>query len=260
MDGTLLNDEHQVTYNVRKTLEKVKKKGVYIVLCSGRPIVGMQKYIDELNLKEEEDYAIAFNGALVKNTNNGKVIVEISLNYDHLVELHDLSLELNTPMQYFDQTYLYSPTAWIHKYTIVEAYLNQMELKYYPVPDFPKTNPIPTIMYMNDPAKLNQTIERIPKNIIKKYAFVKGAPHFVEFTHPNATKGMAVKKLAEKLGINQKEVMAIGDNENDLSMIEYAGCGVAMENAIPTLKEAADFQTLSNNEDGVAYAIQKFVL
>jgi len=69
-----------------------------------------------------------------------------------------------------------------------------------------------------------------------------------------------VKKLAEQLGIKQEEIMSFGDNGNDLSMIQYAGCGVAMGNAIPEIKEAADFQTLTNNESGVAYAIKKLAL
>ncbi|MDI4707197.1 HAD-IIB family hydrolase, partial [Pseudoalteromonas shioyasakiensis] len=80
------------------------------------------------------------------------------------------------------------------------------------------------------------------------------------FVHPSASKGNAVKMLAEQLGIKQEETMTIGDNGNDLSMIEYAGCGVAMGNAIPEVKAAADFQTRSNNESGVAYAIRKLAL
>lgn len=85
---------------------------------------------------------------------------------------------------------------------------------------------------------------------------VKSAPFFYEILHPLVSKGNAVKHLAEKLGFEREEVMCIGDNGNDLSMIEYAGCGIAMENSIPELKAAADIVTTSNNEDGVAHAIR----
>ena len=115
-------------------------------------------------------------------------------------------------------------------------------------------------MFIDEPERLNKVIAQIPASIKEKYMMVQSAPYFLEILHPEVSKGNAVKKLAEKLGIKQQEVMSIGDNGNDLSMIEYAGCGVAMENAIPEVKKSADFQTRSNNENGVAYAIQELVL
>jgi hypothetical protein len=163
-------------------------------------------------------------------------------------------------MQYFDFENLYTPDTAISRYTVHESYLNGIPLHFSPVENFPEDRPIPNIMYVDDPDRLNETIKQIPDRVLEKFAFAQSAPFFVEFTHPQATKGNAVKALAERLGIKQSEVMALGDNHNDLSMIEYAGCGVAMENAIPAVKEAADFQTLSNNDHGVAHAIQKLVL
>jgi Cof subfamily protein (haloacid dehalogenase superfamily) len=91
----------------------------------------------------------------------------------------------------------------------------------------------------------------------EKYTFVKSTPFFLEILDPRVSKGNAVRLLAEKLSIKQEEVICIGDGENDLSMIEYAGCGVAMANAESVVKEAAQFHTFSNNENGVAYAIEK---
>ena len=89
---------------------------------------------------------------------------------------------------------------------------------------------------------------------------LKSAPYFLEILDKRVTKGTGVKSLADALGIKAEEVMAIGDQENDIAMIEYAGVGVAMDNAIPAVKEAANFITKSNLEDGVAYAIEKYVL
>ena len=89
---------------------------------------------------------------------------------------------------------------------------------------------------------------------------LKSAPYFLEILHKSVTKGTGVKALADVLNIKPEEIMAIGDQENDIAMIEFAGVGVAMENAIPSVKEAADFVTKTNLEDGVAYAIEKFAL
>lgn len=260
MDGTLLNDYHEVPQEVKDTLVEAKKLGIKIVLCSGRPIVGMREYVKELNLNEAEDYAIAFNGAYIENSNTGEVVNEFSMENKHLLQLYELSFELNTPMHFFDVEQLYTPNQKISKYTILESYLNDIPLNFCPVNEFPKERTIPNIMYINEPSKISKIMEKLPEGLSEEYAIVKSAPHFLEFTHPDATKGNAVKLLATKLGIKQHEIMAIGDNGNDISMIQFAGCGVAMKNAIPEVKAVADYETLTNNEGGVAHAIQKFIL
>lgn len=260
MDGTLLNDRHEVPEDVKYTLAEAKKQGIKIVLCSGRPIGGIRSYIKALNLNQEGDFAIAYNGALVQDTHTNEVVAELSLGHADLVKLYELSMELKTPMHFFDTKGVYTPNADISDYTVLEAYLSEIPLGYRQVSDIPTNISIPKIMFVNHPDKLNRTIEELPKSLNKQYTIVQSAPYFLEFVHPSASKGNAVKMLAEQLGIKQEETMTIGDNGNDLSMIEYAGCGVAMGNAIPEVKAAADFQTRSNNESGVAYAIRKLAL
>ncbi|KKE80426.1 sugar-phosphatase [Bacilli bacterium] len=260
MDGTLLNDRHEVPEDVKYTLSEAKKQGIKIVLCSGRPIGGIRSYIKALNLNQEGDFAIAYNGALVQDTHTNEVVAELSLGHADLVKLYELSMELKTPMHFFDTKGVYTPNADISDYTVLEAYLSEIPLGYRQVSDIPTNISIPKIMFVNHPDKLNRTIEELPKSLNKQYTIVQSAPYFLEFVHPSASKGNAVKMLAEQLGIKQEETMTIGDNGNDLSMIRYAGCGVAMGNAIPEVKAAADFQTRSNNESGVAYAIKKLAL
>lgn len=115
-------------------------------------------------------------------------------------------------------------------------------------------------MFIDKPENLSRVITSIPKDVREKYTMVRSAPFFYEILHSEASKGNAVRQLAQLLGIEQAEVMCIGDNGNDLTMIEWAGCGVAMANAIPEVLEAANFQTRSNNEHGVAHAIHELVL
>ncbi|MFC4023636.1 sugar-phosphatase [Oceanobacillus longus] len=260
MDGTLLNDRHEVPEDVQHALDEAKRQGIKIVLCSGRPIGGMRSYIKALNLEEEGDFVIAYNGAFVQDTHTNEVVAELSLGYDDLVKLYDLSIELKTSMHFFDVDGLYTPNTDISEFTVLESYLNKIPLRYRQVSDIPTTLSMPKIMFIDEQESLNQTIEALPDNLKEQYTIVQSSPYFLEFVHPLASKGNAVKKLAEQLGIKQEEVMSIGDNGNDLSMIKYAGCGVAMDNAIPEIKAAADFQTRSNNESGVAYAIEKLVL
>ena len=115
-------------------------------------------------------------------------------------------------------------------------------------------------MMIDEPAILDDAITRIPDEVREKYTVMKSSPYFLEILDKRVNKGTGVKSLAEVLGIEPDEIMALGDQENDIAMIAFAGVGVAMDNAIPAVKAAADFVTKSNLEDGVAYAIEKFVL
>ncbi|RKD69503.1 hypothetical protein ATL39_2922 [Sinobaca qinghaiensis] len=260
MDGTLLNDQHEITPEVRETLLEARSKGSHIVLCTGRPIGGVHRYLDELGLTDEGDYVIAYNGALVQDTHTGRVVNELSLTHENLEELYEVSRELDTPMHYFDSEQVYTPNKDISRYTILEAHLTQLPLSYRKVEEMPKGTLFPKVMFIHDPEKLSEVIAAVPDSLKQKYTMVQSAPYFFEILHPQASKGSAVQQLAESLDITREQVMCIGDNGNDLSMIQYAGCGVAMENAIPVIKQHADYETLSNNAHGVADAIQKLVL
>jgi Cof subfamily protein (haloacid dehalogenase superfamily) len=260
IDGTLMNDRKEITKEVNDAIQATKAKGVKVVICTGRPIVGVQSIIEELKLNDEDDFVITYNGALVQNTYSKDVESQITLTYENLGELYDLSLKLHSPLQFFDTENLYTPNREISRYTVHEAHINQIPINYLPIDEVPKDMLIPKVMFIDDPERLNTTIANIPESVWEKYTFVKSTPFFLEILDPRVSKGNAVKLLAEKLGIKQEEVICIGDGENDLSMIEYAGCGVAMDNAVSVVKGVAQFHTLSNNENGVAYAIEKLIL
>lgn len=102
------------------------------------------------------------------------------------------------------------------------------------------------VMMIDEPAILDRAIARIPQEVKEKYTVLKSAPYFLEILDKRVNKGTGVKSLADVLGIKPEEIMAIGDQENDIAMIEYAGVGVAMDNAIPSVKEVANFVTKSN--------------
>jgi Cof subfamily protein (haloacid dehalogenase superfamily) len=260
IDGTLMNDQKEITKEVNDAIQAAKAKGVKVVICTGRPIVGVQSIIEELKLNDEDDYVITFNGALVQNTYTKDVESQITLAYENLKELYELSLKIDSPLHFFDTENLYTPNRKISAYTIHEAHINKVPLHFMPIEEVAKDMLIPKVMFIDEPERLDRNIANIPESFWDKYTFVKSTPFFLEILDPRVSKGNAVKLLAEKLGITREEVICIGDGENDLSMIEYAGCGVAMANAVSLVKEVAQFHTLSNNENGVAYAIEKLVL
>ena len=116
------------------------------------------------------------------------------------------------------------------------------------------------MMMIDDPEILSGAFKKIPAEYFEKYTIVRSTPYFLEVLNSNASKGLALKELSEHLGVKKAEVMAIGDAENDLSMIEFAGTGIAMGNASETVKAAADYTVATNLEDGVKEAFERWVL
>lgn len=260
IDGTLINDRAEMTKDVHTAIQAAIDKGVKIVLCTGRPIGGLVSFVNELNLTQDDDYIIAFNGALTQNNRTGDVMTANLLTYQDLTSLYELSQKVNTSMHFFDSDNVYTPNKQINRYTIYEAYANHVPLYYQTIDETPTDIRIPKVMFVGDEKQLNQSIDMIPEAFKERYTMVKSAPYFLEIFHPTVSKGHAVKQLANKLSIHKEDIVCIGDGGNDLSMITYAGCGVAMANADPAVKEAADFHTLSNNDNGVAYALEKLIL
>lgn len=260
IDGTLLDSSHKITDKVKESIRKSKEKGVKVVLCTGRPLTGVKKLLEELNLVEEGDYVATFNGALVQDTFKQSAISHITLNYDHLCELNDLSQEVGSRSHFYDTKSLYTFNKDISDYTVFESYLTSSHLNAADLSDIDEDILISKFMMIDHPEILDECIKKIPEEFYEKYTIVRSTPAFLEFLNPNANKGTGIDLLAKKLGIKREEVICVGDADNDRHMIEYAGLGVAMGNATDSIKEIADYVTYSNNEDGVAHVIDKFIL
>lgn len=260
MDGTMLNDQHALTPEVIHAVREAKAAGIKIVLCTGRPLPGVQRYVDQLSLREEGDYIAVFNGALVQETFTSRVISQLDMLYEDVRELEYLSRELPIAMQYFSEKHIYTPQRDIDKYTVLDAYLNNIPLRVRTLEEVGPSVALPKVMFVGDKEDIDRTELLLPEKIKARNKIMRSTSHFLEFLHPEASKGNAVMDLAARLGIAREEVMCIGDNGNDLSMIEAAGCGVAMGNAIPEIKAAADIITSTNNENGVAEAINNVLL
>ncbi|WP_130832965.1 sugar-phosphatase [[Erwinia] mediterraneensis] len=260
MDGTLLNPQHQITPAVKAAIGRARDKGVSIVLATGRPFVGVERYLMELDLQQEGQYCISNNGALVQQAQNGDCVAEVTLGFDDYLYIEQLARELGVHFQAFDKTHLYTPNKDISEYTIHEASLTGIPVRYRAVEEMDPQMRFPKLMMLDKPGLLDEAIRRLPAHAQENYTILKSAPYYLEILNKRVNKGEGVRMLAEKLGLTQAEVMTIGDQENDLAMIEYAGTGVAMGNAIDAVKQVAQFITKTNMEDGVAYAIEELVL
>ena len=259
IDGTLLNDNHQITEPVRLAISQAKKAGAKVVITTGRPLKGVEPILSELGLEEPGDYVITYNGALVQKTDTGEALISESLTYDDFLDIEMTARKLGTHVHALTMDGIYTPNRNIGKYTVNEAYLVNMPI-YYRTPEEMGEFDFVKMMYIDEPAILDPVIEGLPERFSEKYTLVKSAPYYLEILNKRASKGKAVLHLADKLNIQIDEIMAIGDQENDRAMLEVAGLPVVMENGNPELKKIAKFITKSNNEHGVAHAINKFVL
>ncbi|MBV4431113.1 Cof-type HAD-IIB family hydrolase [Clostridium tyrobutyricum] len=257
MDGTLLKDDKTISDENIAAIKKATDNGVKIALATGRPIKGIEKYLKQLNLISDSNYAVGFNGAVVENTKNHKVISEILLSPDDIKYIHKLSRAINVNIQIALKESSITPVR--NKYSELDARLNNINLYIDNFENISEDEHILKAMFMDDDYKLSHGIPNLPKDIYEKYTVVRSEPWILEFMNKSANKAEGVKTLGKKFGIDRSEVICIGDSFNDIHMIKYAGLGVAMKNAFPEIKSHADYITKTNEENGVAYAINKFI-
>lgn len=259
IDGTLVNNNREITPKVFEAIQKAKAAGVKIVIATGRPLLGVKNILESLNLLDAGDYVITYNGALVQATATGEAFIDEPLTYDDYVDIEMESRRLKTPLHSITMSTIYTHNRNISKYSINEAYITGLPLKYRTAEEMAK-HEIIKMMYIDEPEKLDETITKLPQRFKERYTIVKSTPFYLEILNKNASKGLAVQHLAEKLGISHEETMAIGDEENDRSMLEAVGNPVVMANGNPELKKIAKYITKSNEASGVAHAINEWVL
>ena len=263
LDGTLLNTQKQLSEENRAALTRAARAGIHIVPTTGRFFDGMPEAVRELPFLR---YAITINGAEVADHRTGEELYKADIPLARALEL----------MRYLDTLPViydcYQDNAgWISQHlkaridsTVKDPHFRRMlhELRK-PVPELKafvteRGRDVQKIQFFIPTPELRQELlETLPK-MFPDLAVSSSVSENIEVNAAGATKGKALLGLAERLGIPREGTMAFGDGLNDLSMLEAAGVGVAMENACAEAKAAADYITLSNDEHGVAYAIQKF--
>lgn len=258
MDDTLLRDDHSISTRTKEAIEKAQKQGVKVVLASGRPDYAMKETAKDLGLDEHGSYIVSYNGAIIIDCKTDEIIFERSLSKEIAHELYDFSKEHNVHLHtYWNDDII---TEKNNEYTEIEANITGMEIK--TIDDFKKAvkgNVIKVLM-LEDPEYLKKVELKLKPQLKDKLNMTISKPFFLEFMDKGIDKGASLSRLIDRLGIKQEEVIAMGDSYNDLSMLKFAGLGVAMANSPDDIKSEVEYITDSNMEDGVAKVIEKFVL
>ncbi len=258
LDGTLLDPNRQITAEVKTAVKKAKAAGVKIVITTGRPLPGVVDILKALELTDQSDYVITYNGVLVQRA-TGEEFIKETLSSEDWLDLDAAARKIGLPIHAITREGIYTPNHDVGRYTVQEAQMVKMPL-YIRQPEDIAALEIAKVMLVDEPAALDDGIAYLPFEFFERYNVVKSTPFYLEFMNKKASKGSAVQHLAEKLSFDLDEVMAIGDEENDRSMLEVAGCPVVMENGKSELKKIAKYVTKSNAKSGVAYAINEWVL
>lgn len=260
LDGTLLNPEHKISEKNKKIIHELKEEGTRIILASGREPNSILPFNRELGVK---DFVIGFNGGIISDWTGENIIYEKKLDSKIAKDIIERCQQKDICAFVFIKNKIYMDREKKEGYNVFDSYtksgLNPVDNIYKFMDNNNLWAGIEKILLCEDNKILSLFKNEVENIFSSKISLGFSLPYFLEIWNPGANKGSAIKIISEKLNIDRKDIMAIGDGENDISMIKFAGLGVAMGNALESVKKEADFITLSNREDGVEYVIKKYL-
>lgn len=256
MDNTLLNRQKLVSPKNKEAIYKAMQNGVHVTIATGRMPASASYFAKNLGMNCP---VVSCNGGVVKSLDSKNTIFEAHFLPETILSLIETCYEHDWYIRWYIGGVIYV------KYKdarMFPAYKTTKGLNIVEVGNDYKNyiNNVTQLVICDINGKIQQIYDYVAEVFNGKIGLQQNTGFTMDVTPPGITKAVGLKKLADYLGVKQEEVMAIGDGDNDLSMIKYAGCGVAMDNAIADLKAEASFITKDCDEDGVAYAIEKFVL
>ena len=255
MDGTLLNNNAEITPRTRDALHRVIEAGVLFVPSTGRPMAGMRQVLAAF------DYdlpLILFNGALAVTAKSARTLFSKGLNYACAELIYAQGIRRGYPVVAWagERLFVDCETEEITTYQRITGTVPVLTPDTRPMRPYGVTK-ILWILPPEDAARQQAEMRALLGSCVNCHT---SQPHLLEFVDAGASKGLALAALGAAYGINQSEMIAIGDGFNDASMLEYAGLGVAMGNAPAAIKAMCQYIAPSNDEDGVAAVIERFIL
>lgn len=256
IDGTIFKKDYTATERLKRTLLNLTNNCIKVVLCTGRMYAATKSIAEELKLTTP---VICYQGGLIKHiVGKEETLLEKSMPVDLAREvvrcLKDKNVFFNL---YINDELLVEKDSYL-----IQQYVDARNISYKVIGDSEKLNfvGLNKILAIDDDTELIKSLqEELSCKFKNQLYVVRSTSRFCEFSNIEATKGNAVRFLAEKWGIKKEEIMACGDNDNDIEMLLAAGVKIAMGNATDALKNVADFVTKSVDEDGVPYAVSKYI-
>lgn len=257
IDGTLANSRKEISDATKRAIMDAMKRGHWCMLASGRPLCGMAWAAQELSFEKYGGYLLAYNGAQIVKFDTMETICERKVPLSLLPDVYRFAVTNHCGLISYENNCIISANG-IDEYIELEARINQMPIK--EVDNFPEyfQQDVVKCLLCVDPAKAESLLEQLKQTIVGDVEIFRSEPFYIEIMPKGVDKASSIAQMLPKLGIAQEDVVACGDGFNDITMIRYAGVGVAMGNAQDALKAEADVITDTNDNDGLIPVIARF--
>lgn len=259
LDGTLTNRDKVITPATRDVLMKAQGQGKLVVLASGRPTYGVIPMARELELEKYGGYILSYNGGVIINCRTMETIFSSLLPEESNEKIIGLAKEHGVNILTYEGETIITPDS-TDIYVNKEAAVNRMKVRQ--IENFKEhiTFEVPKFLLLDDGDYLALVEPMVKAALGKNFSVYRSEPYFLEVLPKGIDKAKSLERLLGDLNLTREQMIACGDGYNDLTMIQYAGMGVAMGNAVLSIRKAANFITLSNDEEGVAHVVEKFLL
>lgn len=260
VDGTLLTDEGTISKRTLAAIKKVQQTGVTVVLASGRPLHGLWPIAKGLDLDKYGGYILAYNGAQIIDAPSGKILLSQTIEQESIPYLEKQANKHGVAIFTYNDSEVLTNDAK-SPYILREAAINNMKVREFkPLSLAVDFNPHKCILVNDNIEEIAHLEEEIKMRLDGVMNVFRTEPYFLEVVPKLIDKANALGVLLETFNVDAKDMIVIGNGKADYSMIQLAGLGVAMGNAIDSVKRCADIITASNNEDGVALIIEEHIL
>ena len=259
IDDTLLNSAGKILDSTKIALGKALASGVKVVLCSGRPLPGLRGFLSELGIVGADQYAITYNGSVVESV-AGDLVFETGLSNKVYRQVDTYAQTNNLQYNVLDRNgWIYTSDHNVNRITVVQAWENNAGILIRRPDELPSDFSIVKAVFVGEKQELDHAEPGVRTKFGSENYVVRAADNFLEIMNSSANKGTALARLASTLQFESAEVMAFGDERNDIPMFDFAGQAVAMGNSTAAAKKHADFITASNDENGIAEALNQLI-
>ena len=259
LDGTLTNHNKEVTPLTRQALLQAESQGAVLILASGRPTYGIMPVAECLEMPKRGGYILSYNGGKIVDISTGHELYSNHLPHEAVPRIHQYARTHHFALLGYVGSEIVTELP-DDPYAQEESRINKMKIR--PVTNLLEAiEPQPTkLLLTGEPDKMVHAEAELSEMLKGSMDVYRSAPFFVELVPLGIDKAKSLERLLAHLNLDRADLLAFGDGYNDLSMLRYAGCGVAMANAAPEVRAEADYVTLSNEEDGIAQFLEEKVL
>lgn len=268
IDGTLLTNDKEISPRTKEALIQIQKQGTKVILASGRPTTGMIKYAKELEMEHYEGFLVSFNGASVVDYNTGDTLFNQPIPaqlakriLEHLKKFDVIPMVCHEEYMYVNDVFQNISALPKSLTSIINYEARGGNYKLCEKDDLAAfvSFPLNKILIAGEPEYLEANQKAISGPFEDKVSGMFSAPFYFEFTDQGVDKARALHAVLPHFRIDAENIISFGDGHNDCSIIDFAGTGVAMGNAVEELKGIADKVTLSNDEDGIAVVLEEYM-